>query len=61
MRTRGRRPRYSGLCYATYDLTSYATLRDWPLSIVLADLAWGAFVSAAASTAGFLVTRAILR
>jgi uncharacterized membrane protein len=27
--------------YATYDLTNYATLRDWPLSVVLVDIAWG--------------------
>ena len=27
--------------YATYDLTNLATLRDWPLSVVLVDIAWG--------------------
>jgi uncharacterized membrane protein len=48
-------------CYATYDLTNLATLKGWPVSIVLADLAWGAFVSAVASTAGFFITRAIVR
>ncbi len=46
-------------CYATYDLTNYATLKGWPLSIVLSDLAWGAFVSAVAATAGFFITRAL--
>lgn len=29
------------LCYATYDLTSQATLPGWPWSVTLADLAWG--------------------
>jgi uncharacterized membrane protein len=48
-------------CYATYDLTNWATLRDWPASIVAADLAWGTFVSAAGASAGFFITRALTR
>jgi len=32
--------------YATYDLTNLATLRDWPLSLSLIDMAWGALASA---------------
>ncbi len=36
--------------YATYDLTNFATLRDWPLKIVIYDLLWGTFISA--TTAG---------
>ena len=47
--------------YATYDLTNLATLKGWPVSIVLADLVWGTFVSAVASTAGFFITRALVR
>ena len=38
--------------YATYDLTNLATLKDWPVRIVLIDIAWGIFVSAASATAG---------
>jgi uncharacterized membrane protein len=49
------------IAYATYDLTNLATLKGWPVSIAVADLAWGAFVSAVASTAGFFVTRAVVR
>jgi uncharacterized membrane protein len=48
-------------CYATYDLTNYATLKGWPLTIVVADLAWGAFVSAVAATAGFFIARVLAR
>ena len=48
-------------CYATYDLTNLATLKGWPVAIVIADLAWGAFVSAAAATASFFITRAMTR
>ena len=38
--------------YATYDLTNLSTLKDWPLSLSLMDMAWGATVSAAAGVAG---------
>jgi hypothetical protein len=34
------------VAYATYDLTNQATLKDWPLAVTLADLPWGAFVTA---------------
>lgn len=42
------------VAYATYDLTNQATLQDWPLSITLADIPWGAFVTAIGASAGFL-------
>lgn len=32
--------------YATYDLTNLATLRDWPLSVVFVDMAWGTVLGA---------------
>jgi uncharacterized membrane protein len=44
-------------CYATYDLTNMATLRVWPLKIVLLDIAWGVALSALAATAGLLAAR----
>ena len=27
--------------YAVYDFTNYATLRDWPVVLTVADIAWG--------------------
>lgn len=42
------------VAYATYDLTNHATLRDWPLTITLADMMWGTFVTAIGASAGFL-------
>jgi uncharacterized membrane protein len=45
------------VAYATYDLTNMATMRDWPLSVTLADLAWGAFVTATASAISTFVVR----
>lgn len=41
------------VAYATYDLTNLATLKGFPARVVLPDLAWGAFVSAAAAIGGY--------
>jgi uncharacterized membrane protein len=35
--------------YATFDLTSLALLKDWPLLITVVDLAWGTVLSASVS------------
>ena len=40
--------------YMTYDLVNYATLKDWPLAVVLADIAWGCVVTGAAATVATL-------
>lgn len=37
------------LCYATYDLTNLATIKDWPILVTTIDLIWGAFVTAVTS------------
>lgn len=42
-----------GFCaYATYDLTNLATLKDWPLTVTLVDMAWGSVLTATAAGAG---------
>lgn len=45
------------VAYAAYDLTNLATVKGWPLPVTWVDMAWGAFVSAAACfvAAWFLV------
>ena len=43
--------------YATYDLTNLATLKNWPLTIVFIDMAWGALLTALVSTAGFYIVK----
>jgi uncharacterized membrane protein len=46
------------IAYATYDLTNYSILKASPLGLTLADIAWGALLSALAATAGwFAATR----
>jgi len=39
--------------YATYDLTNMATIRDWPLKIVIVDIAWGMFLCAAVAAVSY--------
>ena len=43
------------ICYATYDLTNLATLKDWPLTITLIDLAWGAVLNSVVAATTFLI------
>ena len=43
--------------YATYDMTNYATLRNWPLVVSLVDIAWGTCLTGASALAGYLATR----
>jgi uncharacterized membrane protein len=46
-----------GFCaYATYDLTNQATLRHWPLTLSLVDMAWGTALSAVAAACGYLAS-----
>ena len=39
--------------YATYDMTNLATLKDWPVSVVVVDIIWGTVLGA--SVAGLTV------
>jgi uncharacterized membrane protein len=41
------------LCYATYDLTNYATLKNWTLQVTVIDIVYGAVVSAACAAIAF--------
>ena len=45
--------------YATYDLTNLATLKDWPLTIVFIDIAWGVVLTAIVSLSGFHIVRLV--
>ena len=37
--------------YGVYDFTNYATLRQWPFVLTVADVAWGTVASAACAAA----------
>jgi len=43
--------------YATYDLTNLATLRDWPLKIVLVDILWGTLLCTLVAACSFKIGR----
>ncbi len=45
--------------YATYDLSNYATLRNWSLSLTLIDLSWGVTVTAVSATLSYILTTAV--
>lgn len=47
--------------YGVYDLTNLATLRDWPWSIAIMDMLWGAVLTATASGVGFSILRLLVR
>ena len=42
-------------CYATFDLTSLALLKNWSWAVAAVDVSWGALVTAVSSTAGLVV------
>ncbi len=47
------------VAYATYDLTNLATLKGFPLKVVIVDMIWGTVLTAVvASVAYWLVNRA---
>lgn len=43
--------------YATYDLTNYATLKNWPFNIVVIDILWGMVLTGTVSTVTYLVSK----
>jgi uncharacterized membrane protein len=45
------------LAYGTYDITNLATIRGWPWTVSLVDMAWGTVVSAATAAAAYLAAR----
>ncbi len=43
------------IIYGVYDMTNYATLKDFPVNLAFADMAWGATVTGLATIAASLV------
>jgi uncharacterized membrane protein len=40
------------VAYGTYELTNWAVIVDWPISLVAVDMAWGIALTATVSVAG---------
>lgn len=45
------------LAYGTYTVTNYAILEAWTVGLVVSDIAWGSFLTAVCSVAGYLAGR----
>ncbi|WP_298812586.1 DUF2177 family protein [uncultured Roseibium sp.] len=45
--------------YATYDVTNYATLKNWPVIVVVVDVSWGTVLSAFSAGMGYILTRLV--
>lgn len=45
------------LAYMTYDLTNLATIKAWTTPLALIDMGWGAFLTAAATAAGYAIAQ----
>lgn len=43
------------ITYATYDLTNLATLKDWPVTMVIVDMIWGTVLAAGVSLATYFI------
>ncbi|HKL67820.1 MAG TPA: DUF2177 family protein [Bacteroidales bacterium] len=43
--------------YATYDMTNLATLKGWPVPIVIIDIIWGSVLTALVSLSGFYIVK----
>lgn len=46
--------------YATYDLTNYATIKDWPFVVVVVDLLWGVVLTGSVASISYLIGKYIV-
>jgi uncharacterized membrane protein len=44
------------VAYGTYDLTSLAIMRGWPVNVTVADMVWGAVLTGVAAAASTFLT-----
>lgn len=47
------------ICYATYDLTNLATLKNWPIMVTLVDLLRGTILSATVAVISYIMVNKI--
>lgn len=47
------------IAYGTYEATNMATLKNWTYGMMVLDVAWGMFLTALASVAGYGAYRAL--
>lgn len=47
------------VCYATYDLTSQAVIKNWPINVTVVDLIWGTFITTIVAVVGYWVATVV--
>ena len=47
--------------YATYDLTNLATIKDWPIVIVIVDILWGICLCMIVAMVSFMISKRLTR
>jgi len=47
-------------CYMTYDMTSFAVLKQWTLKVTIADMIWGTILTGGSALGGYLLTTLIM-
>ncbi|MDJ0758192.1 MAG: DUF2177 family protein [Woeseiaceae bacterium] len=45
------------LAYGTYTLTNYAIFKQWSVTLVLSDIAWGTVLTASCAGVGYVAAR----
>ena len=45
------------MAYATYDLTNWSTLKDWPWIVSMVDMVWGTTLTTIVATSGYFIAR----
>jgi uncharacterized membrane protein len=46
--------------YATYDLTNLATIKNWPLIVVVVDILWGVCLCSVVACLSFMISKWLL-
>lgn len=47
------------VAYGTYELTSFAVMRDWHVSMAAVDMTWGAVLTGVSAWCGVMAARAV--
>ena len=48
-------------CYATYDLTNLATLKNFPAKVVPVDILWGTVLTSATAAGGYALSSLFIK
>ena len=48
------------MCYATYDLTNMATIKNWPLLVAVVDIVWGVVLTGSCALASYAIAAKFL-